>query len=169
MKKISVLILAVVAYVSTCSYGSDDCNTVCEKTKEPIVQERCDAHGYYFDRGGRRMFETSYDSYSRGSFNLRRGHLWQDKSCKKERRRHCSKSRRCQCTVTDYDNECNESRVEHTHYAALSGLTRWPTAQGPESWERGTKGYPYVETPIYLRDTVEASGYSTPTSWQGFQ
>ena len=154
MKSILVLILFFVSV--QCMY--------CLSSKEPLADQRCDSHGYYFDRGGRRMFETSYDSYKRGSFNLRRGHLWQDQSCKKQRRTH--KCKRLRCTEVNSDQEEN---IKHEHYAAQEGLTSWPSAPGPDR-QGGTSAFPYVATPVWLRDTPGPSnGYATPTSWQGFQ
>ena len=137
-----------------------------------LEQLRCDSEGYYFDRGGRRMFETSYDSYKRGTFNLRRGHLWKDrasvaKRCKCPRKTRCSRTivtQRCSSRYTEKEN------IRHEHYSAQEGLTRWPSSPGPDNWQAGTSAYPYIATPIWLRDTSGgANGYATPTSWQGFQ
>lgn len=166
MKSFMVPIVCICACYCVCFYGG---NASSRSAKEPLVDLRCDSGGYYFDRGGRRMFETSYDSYQKGTFNLRRGHLWKDQSCRNERCRHVHRARQCQCTVTEPSACTQESNMQHKHYSAQEGLTRWPSSTGPDNWQAGTKGYPYVETPIWMRDTSGASGYATPTSWQGFQ
>ena len=138
-----------------------------QSSRGSLSDLRCDSEGYYFDRGGRRMFETSYDSYEKGTFNLRRGHLWSDQSCKKHRCHRAGTSKRSQCSVTQPDSE--QKNVRHEHYSAEKGITRWPSAPGPDGGKTGTSAFPYVATPIWFRDTSGASGYATPTSWQGFQ
>lgn len=149
------------------STNNKSCNDI-QSSKESLSDVRCDSGGYYFDRGGRRMFETSYDSYKRGTFNLRRGHLWKDRSCEKERCRRGRKTRYSQCSVTEQVSSRYSESPRHEHYSAQNGLTRWPSAPGPDNWQAGTSGFPYVETPIWLRDTTDGA-YATPTSWQGFQ
>ena len=111
---------------------------------------------------------TSYDSYKRGTFNLRRGHLWKDRSCEKHRCKRVRKTRCSQCSVTERVSSRYSESPRHEHYSAQNGLTRWPSAPGPDNWQAGTSGFPYVETPIWLRDTTDGA-YATPTSWQGFQ
>jgi hypothetical protein len=154
--------LGIILTHGTFIYANKAVQNECKPDKERLADYRCDSQGYYFDRGGRRMFETSYDSYKKGTFNLRRGHLWSCHSCCKERRLH--KSRCCQAAETGAGD-----KVVHAHYSGQSGLAHWPTSTGPDNGRAGTKGYPYVETPVWLRDTTDAGGYSTPTSWQGFQ
>lgn len=169
MKRSLNLIFMFVCVQPMYSYGRG-CAVNKDCDREPLVDQWCDSCGYYFDRGGRRMFETSYDTYQRGTFNLRRGHLWKDRTHRSRLCKRVHKSRCSGCTVTERaGTRYTEKNLAHEHYAAREGLTRWPTTPGPQDWQRGTKGFPYVETPIWLRDTTDASGYATPTSWQGFQ
>ena len=153
----------------------------CDSPKEAMDDVRCDSGGYYFDRGGRRMFETTYDSYKKSSFNMRRGHLWKDRSCPKRRCHSACRALRCRCAESKraahcYNNAENTENLQHEHYSAQDGLTRWPSANGPtdghNGWFTGTSAFPNIATPIWLRDTGGLSGeggYATPTSWQGFQ
>jgi hypothetical protein len=132
-----------------------------DTNNERYTQASCDSGGYYFDRGGRRVFETSYDTYERGTFNLRRGHIWKERlASTHDKHFHRMRSRKC-C------ERCERSDMQHEHFTGQEGSTRWPTAKGPKDGYAGTKGYPIPQSPIWLRDLYD--GYATPTSWQGFQ
>lgn len=137
---------------------------VFEEKEDSLIQTRCDSGGYYFDRGGRRIFETKYDSYQRGTFNLRRGRMWRERKCDHKKcghmRRNC---KRCQKCVQSNDD------VAHEHYFAQAGLVSWPSVKDPNNGLTRTKGYSGTERPIWIRDIIDASGYTSPTSWQGFQ
>lgn len=151
MTKVYITFLSVVSM--TCS--------VCV-AQESVAQSCCDEGGYYFDRGGRRVFETSYKTYERGTFNLRRGRVWREKpGCQPCRHYHKMRSRKC-----NEMPECPQG-AHHEHYMGTEGMTRWPSAPGPKNGYARTKGYPNPTTPIWLRDPND--GYATPTSWQGFQ
>jgi hypothetical protein len=170
---IPILCLFAVQFV----YGQGPCSKSTNNKqatgieKESLSDLRCDSGGYYFDRGGRRMFETSYSSYKKGTFNLRRGHLWKDRSCTTDRCKRVRKVKSLGYHATKQDVSCYTEKepIQHEHYSAQTGLTRWPSAPGPDNWQAGTSAFPYIATPIWLRDTTGASGYATPTSWQGFQ
>jgi hypothetical protein len=165
--RVTILLCCMVCCFSICLSGMHTTGQRCNERDSGGLEEfRCDAHGYYFDRGGKRMFETSYNKYERGAFNLRRGRLWQGKVCK---RHSCKKAVKQQCTTTQAAASRPSDTVWHQHYTAQQGGTQWPSASGPHNARSGTSSFPYVATPIWLRDTVDASGYSTPTSWQGFQ
>jgi hypothetical protein len=157
MSKVRGICISIIGAVCICCAGYSQAD------KEPLVQTRCDGVGYYFDRGGRRMFETSYNSYKRGTFNLRRGHVWREQPGSQQRTHfHRMRSKRC-CQVCQTKTE----QMLHEHYTGNSGMTQWPTATGPKSGYARTKGYPNPQAPIWLRDPSD--GYATPTSWQGFQ
>jgi len=167
--KVSVVLGLLVCCFSICLSNTHAVEQRCNGCNDPgdLDELRCDAQGYYFDRGGKRMFETSYSTYERGAFNLRRGHLWQGKVCKRHSCRKAAKQQQCAVTQTAAGRPADT--VWHQHYTAQQGSTQWPSAPGPRNARAGTSSFPYVATPIWLRDTVGASGYSTPTSWQGFK
>lgn len=168
-----MICLCAVQVVHGDSVGSGTVHEHCSK-KGPLTVVCCDSGGYSFDRGGRRMFETSYDGYKRGTFNLRRGHLWKDRCCQHNRRRlSCRKNFADAKAMTCCNSSSCPENQSHEHYSGQAGLVGWPSAQGPDNIQQArTKAFPYVATPIWLRDTSDASasgGYATPTSWQGFQ
>ncbi len=90
-------------------------------------------------------------------------------SVETHRCRRVHKSKGSACSVIEPCATRYAESPKHEHYSAQEGLTRWPSAPGPENGKSGTSAFPYLATPIWLRDTTGASGYATPTSWQGFQ
>lgn len=158
MKMMRIYVAYICFLYALCMHAQNSTNT----HNELESQTNCDSGGYYFDRGGRRVFETSYGTYERGTFNLRRGHAWRERSASKhEKLFHRMRSSKC-CERCD-----RSADMLHEHYTGQDGLTRWPSSKGPKDGYAGTKGYPIPQSPIWLRDLY--NGYATPTSWQGFQ
>jgi hypothetical protein len=160
MKMLRIYVAVMSIFCVTCIYTQNLTN----KNDEQYAQTNCDSEGgyYYFDRGGRRVFETSNDTYVRGTFNLRRGHVWRERfASSHDKRFHKMRSRKC-CERCE-----RKEAMLHEHFTGQEGLTRWPVAKGPKDGYARTKGYPIPQAPIWLRDSND--GYATPTSWQGFQ
>jgi hypothetical protein len=166
--------VGVVGYSVVCclvllcaTYPAAWCCQDCSGHTKVLDRLRCDSHGYYFDRGGKRIFETSYGRYERGTFNARRASVW--RGCVRRSNSCIKRSQKEQGNVAHRTVRGGADVVLHEHYTGQQGGTRWPKATDQRSVRTGTRSFPYVATPIWLRDTVGAGGYSTPTSWQGFQ